>query len=56
MAGTDLRGEGGEADRQVLDRRSADRFLQPVRKPPAADKAGAANSDVEVPDNAPLGE
>ena len=40
-------------DRQILDQRLADRFLEACGQPAAADQAGAADSHIEITDDAP---
>ena len=48
VAGADLGGDGGKADRQRLDRRVAEMLLQPCRELAAADQAAAGQADVEI--------
>ena len=52
VAGADLGGDGGEADRQLLDQRVAEHLLEPRREPAAADQAGAGQADVEIAEDA----
>jgi len=56
VAGSDLGGDGGKADRQRLDRRVAEFLLQPCRELAAADQAAAGKGDVEIAENAAFGQ
>ncbi len=53
MTGADLGGDGGETQRQILDHGVADRFLKPFRQAATADETRAADSNVEIADDAP---
>ena len=56
VAGADLGGDGGEADRQRLDRRVAELLFEPRRELAAADQAAAGQADVEIAEDAALGQ
>ena len=56
MAGADLGGDGGEADRQRLDRRVAELLFEPRRQLAAADQAAAGKRDVEIGEDAAFGQ
>ena len=56
VAGADLGRDGGEADRQRLDRRVAEFLFQPRRELAAADQAAAGKRDVEIAEDAALGQ
>ena len=56
MAGADLGGDGGKADRQRFDRRRAQSFVEPRRELAAADQSAAGQADVEIAEHAALGQ
>ena len=56
MAGADLGGDGGKADRQRFDVRGAEMLLEPRRELAAADQAAAVQADVEIAEDAALGQ
>ena len=53
VAGADLGRDCRETDRQILDQRLADRFLEACGQPAPANQAGAANSHIEITDDPP---
>ena len=56
VAGAELGGDGGKADRQLFDRRVAELLFEPRREMAAADQAGAGQADVEIAEDAAHGQ
>ena len=53
MAGADLGGDRGQPQRQVGEGRVAERVIEPVGEPAAADQSGAAELEIEIAEHAP---
>jgi hypothetical protein len=56
VAGSDFRSDRRKANRQIFDQCLANSLVEPSRETFAADQAGAANSDVEISENATHGQ
>ena len=56
MAGADFGRDGGEAHRQIFDRRVTQRLVEARREPRAGDQPGTCEAYVEISEHPPLGE